>query len=88
MPFKKGQSGNTKGPVKSKLSPVTLSLCKNHYETAVKLCGDCSRWENTETYFNALMKILQFEHAELFGKPKEKVDVNLTGETKIRLVIE
>ena len=78
MVFKKGESGNPGGKSKA-ISPVTLKFCSEHYEKALALLASTGNWESVETYFNSLMKLLQFEHAELFGKPKEQIKAEISG---------
>ena len=78
MVFKKGESGNPGGKSKA-ISPVTLKFCSEHYQEAIELCRSITGWKSRETYFDSLMKLLQFEHAELFGKPKEQIKAEISG---------
>lgn len=71
MGFKPGNRANPGGRKKALISPVTLSMCKTHYVELCKLIPSMELLDRVQ----ALLKMLQFEHAELFGKPKEKVEV-------------
>ncbi len=73
MPFQKGHK-LANGGVKKLISPVTLSNIKKHYERWCQLLdkGDLE----IELEAQVLAKLVPWEHAELFGKPREKVEVS------------
>jgi hypothetical protein len=89
MPYKKGESGNPKGgTAKLKQSPVTLRFCKEHYEEAVKMVAVGAVWPTLKDRFDAIMTLLKFEHAEMFGKPKERIDLEMSGGLNVKVIIE
>jgi len=63
----------------TRLSPVQLKFCEGHYEKALALLQSTENWASVKEYFDSLMKLLQFEHAELFGKPKEQIKAEISG---------
>ena len=63
-------------------SPVTARLCELHYKT---LCG---RAERGELDIDQLMALVRWEHAEMYGKPREKVDLSVSGGLTVSVHIE
>lgn len=54
-------------------------MCKLHYEM---LCERAAELDSSD-----LMKLLQFEHAEMYGKPKERVEVSGEGGGPIEIAV-
>jgi hypothetical protein len=80
MAFEKGNRANPGGRKKGAIiSPVTLKACREHYETLVKLCQSPEGWDSLKEYYDAVMKLMSFEHVELIGKPIERISAEVSG---------
>lgn len=80
MTFQKGKTGNPGGRKKGAIiSPVTFKNCRDHYEMLVKLCSKPENWPNLKDYYDAVAKLMQFEHIELIGKPVERISAEVSG---------